>query len=245
MQIRGLLALGAIAIARCVSLPSCEADTEAHCLGESADLSNEGIMACLKGLAAPSTSCTDYLRLLGSCEADISGVCRGAHQEGETMACLIQRTPKEQLSDSCVAALPEEEEPVGLHAKYWAGGKRELAEEELEDLNEDDYDTYQRWIKKKKGRKTEKQKERDFAVRTQKKAAATKAMEAEALAAAKGALSSGNPLTAAVEAATREGEAAVAADKTDTLKPFTKGAIQAIAKAAVKEARAQQAKGEL
>ena len=46
------------------ALPSCDAETEANCLGEDADMSPEGINACLAGLADKSESCTTYLALM-------------------------------------------------------------------------------------------------------------------------------------------------------------------------------------
>eukprot|EP00908_Phaeocystis_cordata_P015619 Transcript_2678.p1 GENE.Transcript_2678~~Transcript_2678.p1 ORF type:complete len:208 (-),score=109.04 Transcript_2678:69-692(-) len=72
-----------------------------------------------------------------------------------------------------------------------------LEEGEIDELNEDDADTYQRWLKKKKGPKSEKMRERDFAVKKQKKDAAQKAMEAAALAAAVGAVLAAGELSAA------------------------------------------------
>ena len=94
-----------------MELPSCESDTEAHCLGEDADMSPEGIDACLAALSDRSQRCTDFLALLAACKADISGdgPCASAHGDGETMPCLLQRMKPEELSSSCQAALPKNE----------------------------------------------------------------------------------------------------------------------------------------
>jgi hypothetical protein len=48
----------------------------------------------------------------------------------------------------------------GLFGLHWKDGKRELSEDELGDLFGDELDTYLRWIKKKKGAKTERGKVR-------------------------------------------------------------------------------------
>lgn len=129
------------------------------------------------------------------------------------------------------------EEAKGL-AKFWADGKRMLEEGEIDELNEDDADTYQRWVKKKKGPKSEKMRERDFAVKKQKKDAAQKAMEAAALAAAKG----GGDVGAATEAAKAAFDKAVEEDMTGTLKAgmYTKKHFAGVAKAAVKEAKSKK-----
>ena len=246
-MMRAYLALAALACAHAVELPSCGPDTDAHCVGEGADLSNEGIAACLQNLGgARSESCSTYLRMVEGCAAEIGagGACESAHAEGETAACLLQRVPRDQHSGACVATLPEEEVVTGLK-KMWADGKRWLEDDEVEELDEDDRDTYKRWVKKKKGKKSEKQKERDYAVRTQKKEMVTKQIKEAALAAAKEGLDAGNSLSAATEAARTTAAAAVAEDKTDTLKPFTKGAIKKFAEDAVKAAKAARAKGEL
>ena len=63
--------------------------------------------------------------------------------------------------ESCKSALPIVDEATGLK-KFWADGKRVLDDAETEELGEDDLDTYQRWLKKKKGPKSGKQKERDY-----------------------------------------------------------------------------------
>ena len=127
MLTRLVLLLGVQAVVAAV-LPSCEPDTEAHCIGEGSDLSQEGISKCLQGLGSKQTEgCVLYLGLLEACSAEIGsgGVCYGAHKEGETATCIMERTPRDQLSDACVGALPEEEEAVGLHAKFWCAALRQ------------------------------------------------------------------------------------------------------------------------
>jgi hypothetical protein len=46
------------------ALPSCDAETEANCLGEDADMSSEGIASCLAALADKSEGCTTYLSMM-------------------------------------------------------------------------------------------------------------------------------------------------------------------------------------
>ena len=103
-------------------LPSCS-DDEGACVGEDMDLSPEGIMTCLKGLASRSEGCTAYLAILEGCATDIAypdGICGQAHADGETSACLMQRVQPDQLSEACQSALPKAEEVTGLK-KFWAG----------------------------------------------------------------------------------------------------------------------------
>merc|ERR1719238_513898 len=83
------------------------------------------------------------------------------------MPCLVQRTKPEDLSEACAAALPSTE-LKGL-AKYWADGKRQLNINEITELNAEDKDVYNRWQKRKKGKKTDKDRERDYAVKQAKK----------------------------------------------------------------------------
>ena len=101
----GLVMLGSV---RGAALPSCEDEISANCLGEDADMSNEGIRACLDGLAEKSELCNTYLTMMSSCATDIGdgGVCGDAHMNGETMPCLVQRTKPEDLSEACRASLP-------------------------------------------------------------------------------------------------------------------------------------------
>ena len=74
-----------------VALPSCEDEISANCLGDDADMSNEGIRKCLDALAEKSELCTTYLTMMGACASDIAegAVCGAAHMDGETMPCLI------------------------------------------------------------------------------------------------------------------------------------------------------------
>ena len=237
-----LVFLGALS----AELPSCSADEE-HCVQEGMDLSPEGIAACLKALPSRSDACSAYLELMEGCAADLKrdGVCGDAAANGEAVPCLVQRTKPEDLSAACQAALPPVEEATGL-AKYWADGKRELDEDEEGELSEDDADTYKRWLKKRKGPKSDKQKERDFAVRKQKKDAAMKAITAAATEAAAAALAAGEEklLPAATAAAKEAMQTAIAEDMTGQLKPFTKTQLSTIAKDAVKAAK-KKAKSEL
>ena len=235
-----------VAAARAAELPSCSADEE-NCVQEGMDLSPEGIAACLKALPSRSEACSAYLKLMDGCTADLEreGVCGDAAANGEAVPCLVQRTKPEDLSAACQAALPPVEEVTGL-AKYWVDGKRELEDDEASELNEDDADTYKRWLKKRKGPKSDKQKERDYAVRKQKKEAAEKAIIAAATEAAAAALAAGDDkvLPAATAAANKAMDTAIAEDMTGTLKPFTKTQLSTIAKDAVKAAK-KKVKSEL
>merc|ERR1711871_654338 len=84
-----------------------------------------------------------------------------------------------QLSEACAKALPSNE-LKGL-AKFWADGKRQLNINEIADLNAEDKDTYNRWQKKKKGKKTDKDRERDYAVKKAKIERVQQLMEEEIL----------------------------------------------------------------
>ena len=231
-------------------LPSCS-DDEGKCVEEGMDMSSAGIKACLKGLTDRSEGCSAYLTLLEGCSAEIAfpdGVCGQASADGETAACLVQRVQPADLSEACRAALPKVEEVAGL-PKLWADGKRQLDEAEVGELNEDDLDTYQRWLKKKKGPKSNKMKERDFAVKVQKKEQAQKAMEEAALstAAASGGGASKDAHEQAVEAAKVAFDKAVKEDKTGALKAgmFSNTHFASVAKRAVKDAKAGKGKQEL
>jgi len=226
------------------SLPSCEDDTSKFCL-DGEDLSSEGIANCLKALDSSlrSAGCSTYLAMMDSCETELAygGVCNDAHMNGEAVPCLIQRVSPDQLSASCQAALPEKEEAKGLHKKFWADGKRMLEASELAELNADDKDTYQRWLKKKNKPKSGKDKEREYAVKTQKMEKAKKAISDAAEAAALKAIASGlkkSELTMEVQVAVREAaQEAVAEDMTGTLKPFSTKEIAEMAKDAIKAAK--------
>jgi len=148
-------------------LPSCEVDVGAKCLNEGADMSAEGIRSCLEGLAERTTPCNEYLTLLKACSVDIGfeGICASDHAEGDTIPCLLQRTKPEQLSPDCQAALPVEEVLEGLKYTLWKNGKRHLEEDEVESLNEEDTETYNRWVKRKsKGKNSAAGQDRQYAI---------------------------------------------------------------------------------
>lgn len=106
-------------------LPTCESDTEQHCLGEGVDMSSEGVEACLLALgeAGRSDLCNQYRTLLAGCKKDTErgGVCEEEARNGEAVPCLVQRTAPAQLSAGCQAALPLKAEAKGL-GLYWARG---------------------------------------------------------------------------------------------------------------------------
>lgn len=230
-----LAALLWLMAANAVELPSCEADIEAYCVGESQDLSSSGIAKCLESLDGRSDRCSNYLALMTSCETDIGagGVCENAVREGEAVPCLVQRMKPEQLSAACAAALPKDNKK-GL-AKFWAEGKRVLLIDELAELSADEKDTYNGWKKRKGAVRTDKDKERQYAIKTQKKVQAVK----QVTAAVAERLKSGE-LTEerAQKLASREAKTAVQEDMTGTLKAFTKGELASIAKEALTLARA-------
>jgi len=241
MMLRVTIATLALLAVRAVELPSCDDETGAHCVGDDADLSPEGINACLEGLGDKrSGRCSSYLALMKACSNDLKddGACASAAMDGEGMPCLIQRVKPEQLSQDCQDALPKDE-LKGL-AKFWKEGKRMLDINEIADLNADDKDTYNRWKKKKGGAKSAKQKERDYAIKTQKKEqTVTQVTQAVVDALAGGELT----LEAATTLVKKESKAALDADMTGTLKPFSKGEVAGIAKEALKQAK--KAKSEL
>jgi len=226
---------------RSAALPNCESETEANCLGEDADLSPEGIDACVAAVADKSADCSKYLELVQACKADISGdgVCAAAAGDGEAMPCILQRTKPEALSAACQAALPKSE-LKGL-AKFWADGKRQLNINEIADLNTDDKDTYNRWQKKKKGKKTDKDRERDYAVKAAKR---ERTIELIGTAVKEAVSADAEPSMAkAIEVATKQAKVLLDEDMTGTLKPFTKTELEGIARDAYK--KTMQAKKEL
>ena len=223
MLLRLLLIVAAVNAA---PLPSCDDETNAHCVGEDADLSPAGISKCLGALETRSELCSTYLAMMEACKADMAdgGVCGAAAMDGEGMPCLVQRTKPEDLTEACRAALPVND-LKGL-AKFWADGKRALTINEIADLNADDKDTYNRWQKKKKGKKTEKDRERDYAVKKAKVERVEKLMTA--------AVKAAKPATVAdaVTVAEAEAKKAVDEDMTGSFKGFTKAQIHGIAKKA-------------
>ena len=222
-----IAALQLACLALSAPLPSCDDETEAHCVGEDADLSPEGINKCLAALDSKSDRCATYLSMLEACTAELSdgGVCFAAKMDGEAIPCLVQRVQPEQLSEACRAALPSTE-LKGL-AKYWADGKRQLLIDEIAELNADDKDTYNRWQKKKKGKKTDKDRERDYAVKKAKRERVESLIEQAVIDAKPSAIAD------ALEVATATAKTALAEDMTGTLKPFTKPELHGIAKKAM------------
>jgi hypothetical protein len=231
---RRLLLLCTLAPALALEMPSCEDDIAAHCLGDDADMSKEGIDACLHKLESRSERCTAFLGLLAACQDDIGngGVCATAHADGETMPCLLQRTKPELLSEACQAALPKQE-LKGL-AKFWADGKRTLNINEIADLNADDKDTYNRWQKRKKGKKTDKDRERDYAVKAAKR---ERVIDLVKSAVKEATMADAEPsVKKAIEIATAEAKKALDEDMTGTLKPFGKTELENLARDAYKVA---------
>jgi hypothetical protein len=225
-----LLVLAALfATAWSAKMPSCEDDIGANCLGDDADMSPEGVEKCLEGLGSRSPSCDEYLKIVKACAEDLTdGPCARSRDDGEEMLCLIVRTKPADLSSGCQAALPKKEEAKGLK-KYWAAGKRELTDEEKGQLNSEDMDIYTGWHTRKfKGKKTDKSRERDYAVKVAKKERAMKLMQ-DAVTAAM--TSHANPTKeAALEVAKVEMKKALEEDLTKTLKPFSKSELEGIVK---------------
>merc|ERR1712028_228054 len=92
------------------SLPSCEADMNAHCMDSEdyEDLMPAGIDRCLKALPTRSGECDAYLKLIEACADDLEqgSVCGTAMTDGDAMPCLILRNKPADLSAACAAALP-------------------------------------------------------------------------------------------------------------------------------------------
>jgi len=241
-MLRRLALFVALLGAAALEIPSCESDTDMHCVGDGQDLSPEGIQSCLEKLESRSDRCSAYLAVMKGCAVDIGagGICESAHRDGETMPCLIQRVKPEQLTEACAASLPKEE-LKGLQ-KFWADGKRPLVIDEIAELNADDKDTYKRWMKKKGGSKSAKDKERAYAIKTQKKEMAVKQVTEAAVAALSKAMGAGEEATAelALKKASAAAREAVDSDMTGTLKPFSKGELAGIAKKALELAKGKQ-----
>ena len=122
--------------------------------------------------------------------------------------------------------------------KFWKDGKRTLNIDEIADLNADDKDTYNRWMKKKKGKRTDSQKERDYAVKVAKKERVVSLITA--------AVKEAKPASVAdaIEIAGKEAKKAMDEDMTGTLKAFTKAQLETIARDAYKAFK-QETKSEL
>ena len=147
----------------------------------------------------------------------------------------MQRTKPEDLSEECRHALPKDD-LKGL-AKFWADGKRPLDINEIADLNADDKDTYNRWQKKKKGKKTDRDRERDYAVKVAKRER-VESLIADAI---KGAVAAGTvkSVEEAMETAAAAAKRALDEDLTGTLKPFSKPQLHAIAKKTFSSAKSE------
>jgi hypothetical protein len=241
-MLRLAIVLTSLLAAWAFETPSCEDDISAHCLGDDADMSPEGIDACLARLGDQKSSrCVAYGALMEACAADVAreGVCGTAHGDGEGVACLLERVKPDQLTEACAAALPKDE-LKGI-AKFWKDGKRPLTIDEISELNKDDKDTYTRWQKKKKGKKSEKDKDRDYAVRKAKRERVTELIGAAAREHAREHLlaTKSADLIDCVREAKKKAEEALAEDMTGTLKPFAKSELTDICKAAIKQAKAE------
>lgn len=127
-----------------------------------------------------------------------------------------------------------------MREKFWAEGKRVLEDDEIASLNDEDREDYKRWLKRKKAPKSGKEKERAYAVRSQKTAQATKRITEAAIAAARESLAAGDSKhmakVVASNAAREEAAKAVAEDMTGTLKKFTDAAIKKITNDAMQRA---------
>merc|ERR1711934_371643 len=168
-----------------------------------------------------------------ACKPDLAdgAVCGAAAMDGEAMPCLVQRTKPEDLTEACAAALPSSE-LKGL-AKFWKDGKRQLNINEISELNKDDKDTYNRWQKRKKGKKTDKDRERDYAVKAAKRERVISLIEA--------AVQEAKPakIADAIEVAEAAAKTALKEDMTGTLKPFTKPELHGIAKKAMSKLKSE------
>jgi len=233
------------------SLPSCEADMNAHCMDSEdyEDLMPAGIDRCIKALPSRSTECDAYLKVIAACGAELApgAVCGTAMDDGDAMPCLILRNKPSDLSTDCVAALPVKEEATGL-AKFWAEGKRFLEEEESSTLNAEDLDDYQDW-EKRKLKKTGKSRERDLAVKLAKakkvQGLVTESATAAALEMYPSFTSYKEGVDAITEVVKAEYTKALKEDKTKTLVALPKDEMTKIAKAALKAAKNARKKQEL
>ncbi|KAJ1618601.1 hypothetical protein T492DRAFT_1091530 [Pavlovales sp. CCMP2436] len=213
-------------------------------------MSSTGIDTCLAALGASGRSeiCSAYVRATEGCAAELegSGVCAAAAMDGEAMPCLIQRVKPAQLSEGCQAALPKKVVGDGLADTFWKDGKRLLTDAEMNQLKGDDVEIYAGFHKRKSGKKTDKDRDRAYAVKQQKKQQVTLSITAQAEAAAVAALAFGkDPAEAAEEAALNAAEEAINTDLTRTLKSFSKSEMKEIVSAAVVKAQKSAAKSEL
>jgi len=233
------------------SLPSCEADMNAHCMDSEdyEDLMPAGIDRCLKALPTRSGECDAYLKLIEACADDLEqgSVCGTAMTDGDAMPCLILRNKPADLSAACAAALPVKEEATGLK-KFWSDGKRFLEEHETAELNEEDLDDYQSW-EKRKLKKTGKSRERDLAVKLAKAKRVQGLVTEAATAAALEIYPTFKSYAAGLDAVTQivkaEFDKALREDRTQTLVALSKEEIKTIAKASLLAAKKARKKEEL
>jgi len=252
---RTILAAAVALAAAChgAELPSCENDVAVNCLGDGADMSAEGIDACLEGLTSGTTRsapCDALLALKKGCHADItgSGVCAADHAQGDTVPCLLQRTKPELLSEACRAVLPVEEQGTGIRDTFWKAGKRVLEDDEVDQLSEEDEETYTRWLKrKKKSKGSAKNNDRAYAVQKMRRDKAGNKIVKEIHDAVKAALDAKKTEKVAKNTGKRMvGKLTKAAQKADSeIGTFTKDEINDIIKEAFKGTRKKKNKDEL
>lgn len=220
-------------------LPSCSNEVSSFCLGKGADLSPEGINACLQSDPGRlSSSCRDHFKLMAGCAEELSGdgICGNDHANGDGVVCLLQRTAPEKISQSCKDAFPQEEEKTGL-AKFWADGKQFLSDEDVASLNEDEQDTYQRWVKRKKSRGRTNT-DRDYAIRKEKQSKAEQIIVHKVTQIAKRALSTGKAVKSVRKLVMKNiKQECRSVMKTDKIVSFKKSDFKRLTKRTIKQAQ--------
>jgi hypothetical protein len=231
----GLL-VGEIAAA---GLPSCESDTNRFCLDDDADLSTEGIDACLASHAADlDGDCRAYQAIAAACSAELGaeGVCP---DPSDAMPCLLQRVKPESRSVQCQAAVDASvgasDKSSSLHATFWADGKRKLSDSEVSKLNDDDATVYRNWWKRKQ-KKSGSDSDVQYAIKKQKADKQAQILKLQAQQAAQHALAGGSSAKEATKAALKAIRAKLAADG-DKFADFDQDTAKEVAKAATKLAQ--------
>jgi hypothetical protein len=220
-------------------LPSCESDTNRYCLDDDADLSTEGIDACLESHAADlDVDCRAYRAISAACSAELGagGVCP---DPSDAMPCLLQRVKPELRSVRCQTAIDASvgtsDKSSSLHATFWADGKRKLSDSEVSKLNEDDATVYRNWWKRKQ-KKSGSDSDVQYAIKKQKADKQAQILKLQAQQAAQHALAGGSSGKEATKAALKAIRAKLVAEG-EHFADFDKDTAKDLAKAATKLAQ--------
>lgn len=220
-------------------LPSCESDTNRFCLDDDADLSAEGIDACLESHATDlDDGCRSYRGIVAGCSGELGagGVCP---DPSDAMPCLLQRAKPGLRSVQCQAAIDASigvaDTSSSLHDTFWADGKRKLSDSEASKLNEDDALVYRNWWTRKQ-KKSGSDSDVQYAIKKQKADKQAQILKLQAQQAAHHALAHGASAKEATKVALKAIRAKLEEDG-DKFADFDQDTAKELAKAATKLAQ--------